>query len=264
MVFSLYWTSQIVWNTVHVISSGVHASAYYASDHIFGTMSSIKRAVGPSFGSICFGSLIIAAIQTLRYIVNTLRSNNRDSIAEGILLCIIDCILVQIEYWVRFFNKYTFVRIAIYGESFLVAGEGVKDLLEQNCLDVLINHDLTINIIWSIAFLCGCLNAGVMTGIAYALGSPVYYVIGLIAFIFGICICNITMMPVESGVATLYVNFAEQPNVLMLNDPDLFNVFINCETFSQPVLPNYSEAQTHSHPNNPPPSYPSYMPVGRP
>ena len=47
-----------------------------------------------SFGSICFGSLIVAIIQALKQLVNAARGADD---GYGILLCIIECLLGCIE-----------------------------------------------------------------------------------------------------------------------------------------------------------------------
>lgn len=56
------------------------------------TLASFKRACTTSIGSICFGSLIIAIIQTLRAIAQMFRGDGNDGIL-AFLACLIDCIL---------------------------------------------------------------------------------------------------------------------------------------------------------------------------
>lgn len=55
-----------------------------------GICDSMKRAMTTSFGSICFGSLIVAIIQALRALANAARSNDD---GNAILVCIAECIL---------------------------------------------------------------------------------------------------------------------------------------------------------------------------
>ncbi len=47
------------------------------------------RAMTTSFGSICFGSLIVAVIQALKMLANTARAEGD----AGIMACVAECIL---------------------------------------------------------------------------------------------------------------------------------------------------------------------------
>lgn len=91
LVFSYYWTSQVISNVVHVTISGLVGSWYFLN----GTPSmprnpvggAARRALTTSFGPICFASLFVAAIQTTRFVLR--------QIARGheLLKAIVDCIL---------------------------------------------------------------------------------------------------------------------------------------------------------------------------
>jgi hypothetical protein len=50
------------------------------------TAAAAKRALTTSFGSICFGSLIVAVIQTVRTILRSLRSRSANNAAVMLLL----------------------------------------------------------------------------------------------------------------------------------------------------------------------------------
>lgn len=95
--FSFYWTSQVIANIVHVTISGLFATYYFLMGSEQGmtkspTVESFKRACTTSIGSICFGSLVIAIIQTLRTIAQLARGNGSDGIM-AFVACLIDCIL---------------------------------------------------------------------------------------------------------------------------------------------------------------------------
>jgi hypothetical protein len=71
------------------------------------TAKSAKRALTTSFGSICYGSLIIALIQTLRQIVQSSAEQARQEGGLFALFCLycVDCILSIIESIIQYFNK---------------------------------------------------------------------------------------------------------------------------------------------------------------
>ena len=56
-----------------------------------------KRTMTTSFGSVAFGSLIVAILQAMRAMLRQSRSR---------LACIADCLLGCIESLMRWFNKY--------------------------------------------------------------------------------------------------------------------------------------------------------------
>ena len=76
------------------------------------TLKSGKRALTTSFGSICLGSFIVAAIQTVRAILHSLARQRGDNVAVQIIACLVDCILGCIEGLVRMFNKYAYVQVS--------------------------------------------------------------------------------------------------------------------------------------------------------
>jgi Plasma-membrane choline transporter len=101
-LFSFYWVHQVLHNTVHVTVTGVIGSWWFApattSDEQapscgYGSAidGSLYRAMTYSFGSICFGSFLVAFIQTLRALENSER--RKDS---NLLLCIIQCAIACI------------------------------------------------------------------------------------------------------------------------------------------------------------------------
>lgn len=93
LVFSFYWTSQVISYTTHVILAGLFATVYYLNDTVrFPIWGSAKRALTTSFGSICFGSLLIAFVNLLRYFIQIARGST-DNPVFGFFLCIVDCIV---------------------------------------------------------------------------------------------------------------------------------------------------------------------------
>ena len=61
------------------------------------------RSITTSFGSICFGSLIVAILQALKEIVHNLRESD-----DSMLACCAECLIGWIESLVEYFNKWAF------------------------------------------------------------------------------------------------------------------------------------------------------------
>ncbi|RUS13220.1 choline transporter-like protein [Jimgerdemannia flammicorona] len=117
LVFSFYWTSQVIKTVGHVTVSGVFATFYFLEGTPMAskspTFSALGRALTTSFGSICFGSLIIAVIQTIKAILRSL-ANDTDSACGAFMAMCAVCFLDCIEGLVEYFNHYAYTEVAIY------------------------------------------------------------------------------------------------------------------------------------------------------
>jgi hypothetical protein len=126
---SFYWVHQVLTNTVHVTVAGVIGTlrilliktlhtCHYRSLFLYccsfsGTWwfipdeansfwskaltESFSRATTYSFGSICFGSLLVAIVQALRALEHYTRENDDMSALQCIIQCILGCIESIIE-----------------------------------------------------------------------------------------------------------------------------------------------------------------------
>ena len=121
LLLALYWTQQVLANTIHVIVAGVVSTWWFAPDEASSCCSvaikdSFVRATTTSFGSICFGSLLVAIIQTLRSMVESARQDNSNDGCAAFVLCLVDCCLQCLQGILEYFNKFAY----IYGESILI------------------------------------------------------------------------------------------------------------------------------------------------
>jgi hypothetical protein len=126
LLLSFYWGGTVVSNVSHVAVSGTVASWYFmpaTHQDSSAAWKSLYRACIPSFGSIALGSLIVALLETTRSLLRTVRGNGGRCIA-----CCVDCILAVIESWAVYINRYAFVYVAMYGDSFATSGSRVHDL----------------------------------------------------------------------------------------------------------------------------------------
>ena len=113
-----------------------------------------SRALTTSFGSICFGSLLVALIQALRSLANEAQQNG-DS---GILGCIAECILACLQSIVEYFNKWAFIYVGLYGYSYMEAGKNVFNLFKNRGWDAIVADDLIGNVLFLVSLLVGALT----------------------------------------------------------------------------------------------------------
>ena len=224
--FVLYWNAQIIKNVVHVTVSGVFASHYLRYDTgqmpRQPTARAARRALSYSFGSICFGSLIIALIQTVRTLVRSLLNDN------SILRCCLDCILGCIDSLVQYFNQYAYTQVAIYGKSYCRAAKDTWHMLKHRGIDAIINDDLVGTVLIIGAILIGLICAviaGVWSWVVFKDDSNETLLIVLCtvaAFFVGVVMSAVVTEVVESGVATTFVVFGEEPVVMQRVQPELY------------------------------------------
>lgn len=234
MVFSFYWTSGVIINVLHTTICGTFATYYffegapggYPIKHV--TLSSLKRATTNSFGSVCFGSLIVAVIQTVRAILRAVRDQSGDNMAVEILACCIDCILGCIEGMVAFFNKYAYVEVAIYGKNFTNAAKDTWTLIKDRGIEALINDCLIGNVLQMGSFLCAAVVA-LVAWLYITITKPEYnsagsYTVPIIiaAFVIAMSMFTVLLKCIDSGAATTFVCLAEDPGAMERNNPQLF------------------------------------------
>eukprot|EP01087_Luapelamoeba_hula_P019341 TRINITY_DN638_c0_g2_i2.p1 TRINITY_DN638_c0_g2~~TRINITY_DN638_c0_g2_i2.p1 ORF type:complete len:323 (+),score=46.75 TRINITY_DN638_c0_g2_i2:121-1089(+) len=227
LVFSLYWTSQVIKNVVHVTTSGTVATWYFMSGTGMPanpTIKSFKRATTTSLGSICFGSLIIAILRTLRFLADCLRNpENTDSMVVLLLGCLCSCILGFIESLLEYFNSYAFAQVAIYGKPYVQAAKDTWALVHSHGMEAVVNDNLVGNVLGMICVVSGVVVGivGIVLGVVYhdQLGGDYWVLLFIAGFIVGFVVVMTVTEVVESAVVTVFVCFAEDPEALRANAP---------------------------------------------
>lgn len=116
LLLALFWSEQVFQNTVHAIVAGVVSTWWFDPENGSGCCSgnvvgATCRATTTSFGSICFGSLLVAIIQTLRALVEAARSDDDVEGCAAFMLCLVDCCLRCLEGILEYFNKFAYIYV---------------------------------------------------------------------------------------------------------------------------------------------------------
>jgi hypothetical protein len=134
LLLSLYWGLQVGFAIIETTVSGVVACWWFQPARSHVVRGSLFRAMTYSFGSLCFGSLIVALIMAARGLLRMLRGKNNRRANNVILACVyaaVDYILQLIEAAIQYFNKYAFCYVAAYGNDFKSSGRSVMDLFQR-------------------------------------------------------------------------------------------------------------------------------------
>ncbi|KAH8920190.1 DUF580-domain-containing protein [Atractiella rhizophila] len=239
LVFSFYWTTQVISNVALTSISGIFGTHYFSGSHpsqshLSITLGCLRRAVTYSFGSICEGSLIVALLETLRAILNILASEEQQSgdFIGYCLACIARCFVGCVSQLVQYFNRYAYIEIALFGKKYIDAARDTWRLLKDRGIDALINDCLVSNI-WTFgSFAVGALCSFFVyiylkvSNPSYIDQSPGLYaaLIGY-GFVIGFFISHsLGYGCLSSGVSTVFVCLGERPMVLAQRDPVLFEM----------------------------------------
>lgn len=235
LLVSLYWTYQVLCNTVHVTTAGTVGTWWFVPGEANGCCStalldSFRRASTYSFGSICLGSLLVAVVQALRMMAHQARQNED----AQLLACLLECILACIQDIVEYFNKWAYVYVGLYGFGYIEAGRNVMQLFQQKGWTVVITNDLNDWVLLMMSVVVGALT-GVIGLVASMANSNLLaefmteqgeeggasLVAFFTSFFVGLMFCSILMSVVGSAVNTVIVCFAESPAEFEANHPVL-------------------------------------------
>lgn len=181
------------------------------------------RSLTTSFGSICFGSLIVAIIQAVKEMVRSMRENG-----DSFIICCAECLLGCLESLVEYFNKWAYVYVGLYGMSFMEAGSNVMTLFRNRGWTSIIADMMVDTVLMMVSVGVGAITAlvavivGAMT-VTSGSDSSILVIAGLVGFILGYGMAATLFSIVSSAVNTVIVCYAEAPNEFQANHPQLSN-----------------------------------------
>lgn len=227
LFLSLFFTQQVLQSCVHVTVAGTVGTWWVApAESGFcsrGVCNSFIRTVTTSFGSICFGSLLVAILQALKAIASTARQNDDCAILACVCECIIGCLASLLEY----FNKWAFIYVGVYGFSYIESGKSVMQLFADRGWDAIIADDLVGGAIFLTCIIIGLIIGAL--GVGYATFDEDFDTLSqgsklaafFIGFISGLFVSSILLSTIASGVNTVIVMFADAPQEFQRNHPEL-------------------------------------------
>lgn len=139
MLLAFFWLLQMIIALEEFIVASTIVIWYLQGGHTDGypLVESIWRVFRYHFGSLCLGSLIIAAIQFVRTILEYIEYKAKDKGVDD-SKCIkyffkcLGCLLFVCERCIKFLNKNAYIEIAIWGDSFCVSCTRALSLLLSN------------------------------------------------------------------------------------------------------------------------------------
>ncbi|KAL8677749.1 MAG: hypothetical protein Q9186_005859 [Xanthomendoza sp. 1 TL-2023] len=250
VTFAGYWITEWIKNTIHSVIAGVYGSWFFCAGKPGGmpsgaTRGAFRRSITYSFGSISFGSLVVALINMVRQAVSIAQQQEaqQGNIVASMAFCCLGCIIGLLDWAVQFINRYAFSHIALYGKAYIPAAKDTWKMMRDRGIDALINDCLIGPVLTMgstfVAYLCTLLAYLYLefTKPEYNEGGKFTPVVMAFAFLIGLQVCQIFMTPIGSGVDTIFVASAWDPEVLMKDHPD----------FYQRMVMVYPKVQTMIH-----------------
>jgi len=244
MLVSFYWGFQVNQNISHTTSCGVAATWYFSTEIDYNpTPKAFKRTMTTSFGSVALGSLMVAVIQAMKAMVQSMRNNK-----NGLIVCLAMCLLNCLERLAEWFNTYAYAHCAIYGTSFISSAKMTLNLFKNRGFTALINDDLTGMVLFAGAMIGGVVTAITGGGIGYVfyrdesdtVKVTVLPVMAATGFFIGLMLTMTTLYVVRSSVVALFVCFAEEPAALHDNRPEEYKRLTGAKPEFQEFHDNYS------------------------
>ncbi len=233
-LLSLYWGIQVFRNVVCNTVAGTMACWWFTPARTAIVAGALFRAFTTSFGTICFGSLVVSIVQTLRVTLegardraHRSRSDRGSSIALECSLWLFSFLLRMLEATLSFVNKYALVYSAAYGTNFATSGARVWELFKKRGWTQIISDNLIGNTLGLGVFATACMTSvfAYLTSFLFdqdlrdgGVEKPRF---GLVAggFVLGLTIGLLVMTMIESAVASVFVFFAEDPKELQRTHP---------------------------------------------
>ncbi|DAZ94821.1 TPA: hypothetical protein N0F65_012848 [Lagenidium giganteum] len=231
MLISVYWGQQVIQNVLTCTTAGVVASWWYHPSPQSVTLGSLRRSFTTSFGSICFGSLLVAILNALSTIAHILREKARedDNAVLACVACLAECIINCLRDMLEYINQWAYVYVGIYGYDFKTSGKAVMGLFTNRGWTAVINDDLTSSALGFGALGVGCVTACIGLLIAkfapkawfVVLGSQngAFLVMGIFGFIAGVSMALVLSSVIVTSLHTVFVCFAEDPIAFSRNHP---------------------------------------------
>ncbi|KAK8891187.1 hypothetical protein M9Y10_028393 [Tritrichomonas musculus] len=230
-LFSFYWMSLTSTYVIYLITAGVAAQEYFLAGTEYmpkmAVWASTKRAMTTSFGSASFAGFLIAIINILEEVVYY--ALDSDSTIVNIIALIAMCVLACIRCCIDTIARNALIYCATFGIPFL---EGCRRWLELDTSkfigtivnNVIISSALNLHLF---AFTFGAALIGL--GIGYGIGKGDAFTMVLMFFacsIYFLLLFDLLNEPLITLADTLFVCFAECPQILKIQNNELYEKFV--------------------------------------
>ncbi|KAK9694307.1 putative Protein PNS1, variant 2 [Basidiobolus ranarum] len=209
---------------IHVTVAGVFSSHYLSFNNGGARLPSIRnfaRAATTSFGSICYGSLVLPSIRSWMSLASSFSPN--DTIYSTRLYSF----FVESA---KHVNLYGFTHIAIYGKPYCLAAQDSWKLIHEKKVVIALKRGLIGNILILVNFLLGTLT-GLFTYLYLILSTPainhqhtLITCLTLYSGMVGFSFFNLISEWIQAGNIATFVAVTEDLESFSNTNPDLLEL----------------------------------------
>jgi len=221
---SYYWTYRVLMNVVQVTAAGVIGSWWFkpksscCDESVF---ISFFNAIFLSFGSICFGSLVIGPIRFVRQVAAFMRPTRDESTAfmcfHECVYCIQDCLTRGVDNMYDYFNPWAYTYVGLYSYGLLDAGHNATILFRKRGWSMIVSDDLISNVVMMVSVMIGGLTGcfGLLIQANFGFGFTSFHAPATTAFLIGLSVglvlSSILLGIINGAVNAVIVCFAGSP-----------------------------------------------------
>jgi len=225
-----FWGLSVLSNLLLVTLYGALGRWYYGQSG--GTFSSLARGCSTSFGSICFGSLLVASLQTAHTALSFLQ---KKGFIPRWFMCLINYLFGIVEAAIEQCNKFGFVQVAVQGLGFTAASKRAMSFLKYKGLTAVL-HETILSRLQSVGSFAGGLLSGFVAVCAchhllhVEMEDKQRNELFMTSALLGWYVIHSLISPMHSVATALLVCFAEAPEVLASQHPDEYATLLETWT----------------------------------
>jgi len=213
-VFAFFWITSFMSAVFQMTVAGGVASWYFSRDAkgpAVGSpaLKSLSWALSFSFGSLALGSLILAVVKFINFLLQqTKRANRKNKILVFIISCV-QCLLRCIQGIVKFIDRFAYIRIAMYGEGFCTAAKNCFELISRNMFSAVV-VDVLGQFVLFVGKLLGTVLCTMFTmAVVREVGRPISPITVTLVIVISYVIFEVFANIVGVGVDTVFVCYLE-------------------------------------------------------
>ncbi|KAJ3290761.1 hypothetical protein HDU79_002975 [Rhizoclosmatium sp. JEL0117] len=182
-IFIHFWFTAVLSSIEKMTIAGVVGQWYFgrAIDETYDedlVTKSLKGSLGPGFGSICFASLVVAAVEVTQFVIRTIRKNSRGRPSSA-FLALLDSCMDCTSRAISQISSYTLIYCGITGASVCEGATLCTRLFRRNLVVGMATAGITRTLLFlGASGAAGGVGAGTFFYAARGVGSPYAWVVG--------------------------------------------------------------------------------------
>merc|ERR1711991_674086 len=165
-IFGMFWCTGFILAMGEMVVAGAIASWYFSEPPekkppSRPVLKSLKRTCRHHLGSLAFGSLIIAIVQMIRFMLKYAEKQLKGKQNQCLVyvLKVLQCYFKCAERFLKFISRNAYIQVAVHGKSFCKSARNAFGLLLRNAFRL-----VAINFVGDFLLFLGKMTIALITG----------------------------------------------------------------------------------------------------